>query len=464
MLHQLNKLRTSIIIELGIVFIIILPVMFIAYVGFENIMIQGTDPKAVQYIRLIFRTMILLTSVMVYIIVHSFYAAKTKAVEIAKEMTDNLRKEEERYKAFIENSTEGIWRFEIEKPVSIHESPEKQVEYFYQYAYLAECNDTLAKMYGYKKAADIVGIRMTDMLDPTDKKNREYLINFVKSGYKLINTESKEQDKNGNIRYFHNSFIGIVENGYIKRAWGTQKDITEQKELEKMKDDFILTSSHELRTPVTAIKGISSMLLAGNFGKIDKKIMKPLKVIDGASDNLLQISNDILDVSRMQANRFKFIIEIVQLRTIIEKTIHIFQPLLSTKNIGLHIGHVDDIKIHTDLTRFQHILHNLIDNAIKFTEKGTITISAYKERDKVSIYINDTGAGIPENDRKHIFVKFQQISNKKMGKPSGTGLGLYIARELAKKLGGDVILEKSEKEKGSTFVFTVPINIQQQPS
>lgn len=464
MLHQLKKLQTTIIVELGIVFIIILPIILIAYVGFENIMIQGSSPSAISYIRLIFRTMILLSTVLVFIIVHSFYSARSKAISIAKEMTESLRKEEERYKAFIANSTEGIWRFEIEQPVSIHEPPEKQIEYFYKYAYLAECNDTLAKMYGYKKAEDIVGVRITDMLIPTDEKNIEYLTNFVKSGYKLINTESKEKDKKGNIRYFHNTFVGVVENGFIKRAWGTQRDITDRKELEKMKDDFILTSSHELRTPVTAIKGISSMLLAGNFGKIDKKIMKPLKIIDGASDNLLQISNDILDVSRMQANRFKFNIEIVQLRTVIEKTLYVFQPLLTTKNIVLHLGHIDDIKIHTDLTRFQHILHNLIDNAIKFTEKGSITISAYKERQNVSIHIKDTGAGIPAEDRKHVFVKFQQITTKKMGKPSGTGLGLYIARELAKKLGGDVVLDKSEEGNGSTFIFTIPISVHQQSS
>lgn len=464
MLHQLKKLQTTIIIELSIVFVIILPIIFITYVGFERIMIQDSDPNALNYIRFIFRIMILLSTVLVFVIVHSFTSAKSKAVAIANEMTFSLRKEEERYKAFITNSTEGIWRFELKVPLSIHEPVKKQIEHCYEYAYLAECNDVFAKMYGYKKAEDIIGTPLTDILIPTDKKNVAYLEQFITSGYKLTHSETVEKDKKGNIRYFHNTFIGIVEDGHVKRAWGTQRDVTEKKELEKMKDDFILTSSHELRTPITAIKGITSLLLAGNFGKINNKILKPLKIIDSASDNLLQISNDILDVSRMQANRFQFIIEIVELRHIIEKTVHLFRPVIATKKIALLIGHIDDIRIHTDLTRFQHILHNLIDNAVKFTEKGSVTISAYKERDKVSVYIKDTGAGIPDKDRKHIFVKFQQISSKEMGKPSGTGLGLYIGRELAKKLGGDVVLAKSETGKGSTFVFTIPINIPQKES
>ncbi len=464
MLHQLKKLQTTFIIELGIVFIIILPIIFIAYVGFERIMIQGSDPDVLNYIRLIFRTMILLSTVLVFIIVHSFIAAKSKAVAIAKEMTYSLRKEEERYKAFISNSSEGIWRFELKVPLSVDEPVKKQIEHCYQHAYLAECNDAFARMYGYKKAEEIIGTPLTDMLIPTDQKNIEYLEKFIRSGYKLTNSETVEKDKNGHTRYFHNTCRGVVEDGHVRRAWGTQRDVTERKELEKMKDDFILTSSHELRTPVTAIKGIASMLISGNFGKIDKKIEKPLKIIDTASDTLLQISNDILDVSRMQANRFQFIIEIGNLRTIIEKTVHVFQPLVATKKISLLIGHIDDIKIHTDLTRFQHILHNLIDNAIKFTEKGSVTISAYKENHMVSIHIKDTGEGIPAEDRKHIFTKFQQISTKKMGKPSGTGLGLYIARELAVKLGGDVKLDNSESGKGSTFIFTIPLTAPQKNS
>jgi PAS domain S-box-containing protein len=458
MLHQLKKLQTTFIIELGIVFIIVLPVIFIAYIGYESILIQSPGIEVISYIRLIFSIMILLSSILIFIIVHSFYIAKSKAVLIANEMTLSLRKNDERYKAFITNSTEGIWRFELKKPLSIHEPIKKQIEHCYEYAYLAECNDVFAKMYGYKKAEEIIGTPLKDMLIPTDQKNTEYLEKFITSGYKLTNSETVEKDKKGNIRYFHNTFIGVVEDDHVKRAWGTQRDVTERKELERMKDDFILTASHELRTPVTAIKGIASMLISGNFGKLDKKIERPLKVIDEASDKLLQISNDILDVSRIQAHRFHFIIEIVNLRSIIEKTAQTFQPIIAKKNISLLVGHIDDIKVHTDLTRFQHILHNLIDNAVKFTAKGSVTISAFKERNKIVIYIKDTGTGIPKDDLKNIFIKFQQISSKKMGKPSGTGLGLYIGRELARKLGGDVELARSEEGKGSTFILTIPIN------
>lgn len=136
---------------------------------------------------------------------------------------------EERYRAFIEQSSEGIWRFELEKPTSIKTSVKKQIEHFYKYAYLAECNNATAKMYGFKKASDIVGARLGEFLVEDDPQNQDYLRAFIKSNYHLTNAESQEIDKYGNQLVFQNNLIGIVENGYLLRAWGTQRNITNQK-------------------------------------------------------------------------------------------------------------------------------------------------------------------------------------------------------------------------------------------
>lgn len=140
---------------------------------------------------------------------------------------------EEQYKAFIEQSSEGIWRFELDKPLNIRRSPEAQIRHMYDYAYLAECNDAMARMYGYARAGEIVGSRLKDLLPSGDTRNIEYLRAFIRSGYRLTNATSYELDKNKDIRIFQNNLIGIIDNGYLIRAWGTQRDVTQQQKLQE---------------------------------------------------------------------------------------------------------------------------------------------------------------------------------------------------------------------------------------
>lgn len=146
---------------------------------------------------------------------------------------ENARKQsEERYRAFVEQSSEAIWRFEIEKPISLELSEDEQIQLFYQYGYLAECNHVMAQMYGFSCAEELVGTRLGDFLVECDPHNIEYLRSFIRSGYRLVDAESHEVDKYGNSKYFLNNLVGITENGVLIRAWGTQRDITERKQAE----------------------------------------------------------------------------------------------------------------------------------------------------------------------------------------------------------------------------------------
>jgi PAS domain S-box-containing protein len=143
-----------------------------------------------------------------------------------------VRESQERYRASIEQTAEGVWRFELEEPVSITLSADDQIERFYAHAYLAECNDAVANMYGFSKAAELIGARLADMLPRSDPQNLEYLRAFVESGYRLTDAESHEVDRDGRPRYFLNNLIGIVANGHLIRAWGSQRDITVIREAE----------------------------------------------------------------------------------------------------------------------------------------------------------------------------------------------------------------------------------------
>ena len=155
---------------------------------------------------------------------------------------DAKRKIEEselRYKQFVHFSNDGIWRFDTTEKIPISIPVEEQIKMIFEHGFLAECNDVYAQMYGFENPEPLIGTKLSQMLIPDDPGNIEYLKNFITNNYRLIKAESVEVDKDGNKKYFLNSLVGIVEGGYLIRAWGTQEDITELKKLheEKLKSE-----------------------------------------------------------------------------------------------------------------------------------------------------------------------------------------------------------------------------------
>src|SRR5829696_6843933 len=153
----------------------------------------------------------------------------------SQERERGVRESEERYRSFVEHSTEGIWRFELEEPIPTDLSPDEQVERFYRHGYLAECNDAMARMYGYTQAEEIFGARLGDLLPSSIPENVQYLKDFVRSRYRLADAESQEVDRHGNTKYFVYNLTGIIENESLLRVWGTQRDITERKQAEEVR-------------------------------------------------------------------------------------------------------------------------------------------------------------------------------------------------------------------------------------
>ena len=167
------------------------------------------------------------------------------------------------YKTFIEQSSEGIWRFELEEPLSVLKPINTQIKFLYKHVYLADCNNAMAKMYGFKKSSDIVGARMGEFLPQTNKKNISYLREFVTSEYKLTGALSFAHDRYGKKRIFQNNLVGVVEKERLIRAWGTQRDIT-QEYLMRERQEFLEKINNKLTVSLDsdiALKDIAKLIV-----------------------------------------------------------------------------------------------------------------------------------------------------------------------------------------------------------
>lgn len=237
------------------------------------------------------------------------------------------------------------------------------------------------------------------------------------------------------------------------------RDVTKEHQLAKLKDEFVSLASHELRTPMTAIKGFISMILDGDFGTVPKKLAEPIADIGQSADRLIHLVNDMLNVSRIEAGRLKFNLQDIEPISLVSGVVNSLQPIAKGKNLVLATENTipETITIQADVNKVQQILHNIIGNSLKFTDKGSVTVKTILREQMVEFQIIDTGVGISSADQEKLFNKFQQVNSSQNGKPAGTGLGLYLSRELVVRQGGKMWISSSEVGKGSTFSFTLPL-------
>lgn len=248
----------------------------------------------------------------------------------------------------------------------------------------------------------------------------------------------------------------IIQNNEVVGSVTVFHDITKEIEVDRMKTEFVSVASHELRTPLTAIDGLISMVLDGEYGPINENLKQPLEDVNNSSERLIHLVNDLLNVSRIEEGRMKYSLSDFPISPVIDEAIELLQPIAKEKNVLLSKGEFPEGNVQGDPDKVKQILNNLLGNSLKFTDRGSITASATVNGDFVEIAVIDTGIGIARQDWEKLFGKFQQLNSDK-GRPVGTGLGLHISREMARNMGGDVWLERSESGKGSIFKFSLPL-------
>jgi signal transduction histidine kinase len=379
-----------------------------------------------------------------------------------------LRQANERYRAFVANSSEGIWRFELEQPIPVNLPPDEFIDRAYRYGYLGECNDAMARMYGFEKAEQIVGARLEQFLVREDPNNQAYLGAFVKSGFRLVDAESHEVDSQGRDKYFLNNLVGVIEGGQLVRAWGTQRDVTEQKAIEaklratadraeaanRAKTEFLSVLSHELRTPLTPILLMVTML--EQKPDLPADVREDMAMIRENVQLEAQLIDELLDISRISRGKLKLEKSDIDVHPLVtaaaeaaksEDAAPITVELSATRS-----------KVHGDPARVTQILRALLSNAVKFTpRKGQIAVRTRNpDPGTLAVDVSDTGIGIDPDLFARIFRIFETGDQSTRRQHGGLGLGLPISHWLAEAHGGELRAFSEGKNRGSTFTLILP--------
>ena len=229
------------------------------------------------------------------------------------------------------------------------------------------------------------------------------------------------------------------------------------REVDRLKDQFLANTSHELRTPLYGIVGLAESLIDGATGELPESAASQLAMVVASARRLSGLVDDILDFSRLTQKSLALRRRPVDLATLTEVVLTLSRPLVGSKRLELKNAVGADLPpADADENRLQQILHNLIGNAIKFTETGTIEVSAVAEEGRLVVRVADTGPGIPTNRRSRIFEAFEQADASTEREFGGTGLGLTVTKQLVELHGGNLWVESTVGE-GSTFFFTLPV-------
>ena len=387
-----------------------------------------------------------------------------------------LRQSEERYRAFIEHSKEGIWRFDINEPIRTNLPVEEQIELLYQNSRLAECNDVKARQYGLSKASELLGNKLSDFLVRSDRANQLYLQNFIQSRYYLIDNETHEKDRNGDDKYFLSSLVGIVENGFLISVWGVQRDITEIKQARKI----YLESEEQLRhsQKVEAIGRLAGGI-AHDFNNFLAVIMLHVDMLNlqlPADSPLRFRLEEMKSVTNKAAAMVRQLLAFgrkqtlqpapVVMNQVVREFVKILRPLIG-EDIEINIDLDPQLGVcFLDPDQMTQVLMNLAVNArdampdggtLKietsniFIDKQRLRVQSQPIGEYVQITVSDSGVGMSDETKKRIFEPF--FTTKAPNK--GTGLGLATVYGIIKQSNG-FIWTDSKINKGTTFHVQFP--------
>ena len=330
---------------------------------------------------------------------------------------------------------------------------------------ISRINPALAKMYEITHRSQVLG-KPGEFMDPAVA----LLVNETLQ-HNNIAAGELELPNNRTGKAVATSIIAEGQNGEVYGSVAIIRDITEEKEVDRMKTDFISNVSHELRTPLTSVLGFAKIItkkfgenIVPNVDTSEKKTARSIKqvsenldIIVSEGTRLTALINGVLDISKMEAGKTEWNIIEISLEDIIDRSIAATSALFENKPFEIQKEVESGLpSVMADPDRIQQVCINLISNAVKFTEEGEIKIKAGIDYNSLKVSVIDSGIGLTREDQKKVFNKFQQVGDTLTDKPQGTGLGLPISKQIIEHHGGDIWAE-GEVGQGSTFTFTLPV-------
>lgn len=366
-----------------------------------------------------------------------------KDITDRKKVWDEMVKSEEKYRVLAETSADGVLTTDV-------------------LGRLTYVNPSLEKLMGRRKSQILATPFKNYLSESSVYTFQQILLDIRKTNEKMENIELSVLHQDGytipieiNIAPLkkEESFVGIECT--VRDISERERVVRELKKSEKLRTEFMNIAAHELKSPVTPIKGYLELIESDK--DVDEKIKKWARIGIRNAERLLLLVNDILDVSRLDTDTMRFNMEKINIEEVLQNALEDIKPSIENKNLKLIKNFTDELpKIFADKFRLSQVLKNLLGNAVKFTDYGSITLNAWTKDNALFISVEDTGIGISKDEVEKIFTKLYQAYTGEDRKNEGAGLGLYICKEIIHKHKGK-IWAKSEISKGSTFTIQLPI-------
>lgn len=373
----------------------------------------------------------------------AFDITKRKLVE------DALRESEERFRLIVENSRDAIM-------ITL---PDKTVSYM---------SPACRKVLGHGPE-ELVGT-VPDIFHPDDRGRVLKRLSEAVKGKSGSDFEYRIITKDGKTKWVSHSWAPAMKGREVRFIVSTVRDITQRKkaeeerlefyktkELGEMKDEFFSMTAHELKTPLTPIKLESDMWLRGMYGELSEKQEESVKRMSRNAGRLISLIEDISIINKMDQKRLRYRFRTVDLNQVLRDLGSDMKAQVEEEGLYLKVRPgPEPLKARADRGRISQVLSNLVDNAMRATKEGGITVTASKKGNSALVSVKDTGRGIPKEDREAIFDMFYRVEHPTAERYEGTGLGLTIAKRIIERHGGRIWCE-CVRGKGSTFYFTLPL-------